>query len=84
MKPVTTFTPEPGGGPGGVLHLLGRPLPDTFGISVAPDLGWQGGSVTFIYGEIADGLADQVVADGEAFSRYPRVSRAGALRNRRL
>src|SRR5687768_11703715 len=48
---------EPGGGPGGVLHLLGRTLPDTFGISVAPDLGWQGGSVTFIYG-IADGLAD--------------------------
>ena len=32
--------------------------------------------MTFIYGEIADGLADQVVADGEAFSRYPRVSRA--------
>src|SRR3712207_6042824 len=58
---------EPGGGPGGVLHLLGGSLSHALGISIAPDVGRQGGSVALIYGKIEDGLTDQVVADGEAF-----------------
>src|SRR3712207_4974755 len=47
---------EPGGGPGGVPHLLSGPLSDPFRISIPPDVGRQGGSMALIYGEIAHGL----------------------------
>ena len=37
VKPTTVSTPSLRGGPGGVLHLLGGPLPDALGVAVAPD-----------------------------------------------
>src|SRR5690606_13566448 len=54
---------ERAGGPGGVLHLLGGPPADAFGLAVAPDAGGQDALVALVDGVVADGLADQVVGD---------------------
>src|SRR3954451_22394508 len=50
---------------GGVLHPLGRALPDALGIAVAPHLGREDALVALV-DRIADRLAHQVVADGVA------------------
>src|SRR6476661_7307264 len=52
------------GEPGGVLHFLGGPLADAFGVAVAPDFGADDGLVAEVDGVIADGLAFEVVGDG--------------------
>ena len=38
VKPLTTSMPSLLGGPGGVLHLLGRPGVDARRVAVAPDV----------------------------------------------
>ena len=49
--------------PGGVLHLLGRPLPDALGIAVAPHPGREDAVVALVDGVVAHGLAGEVVGD---------------------
>ena len=49
-------------GPGGVLHVLGRPRVDTGRIAVAPDIGRQDGLVPLV-DHVQHGLADEVIAD---------------------
>ena len=53
------------GRPGGVLHPLGGAAADALGVAVAPDLGRQDGAVALV-DRVADGLADEVVADRPA------------------
>ena len=53
-----------GGRPGGQFHLFGRALPHAFRVPVAPDVGRENRFVTGI-DQVADGLAGEVVADGE-------------------
>src|SRR5215204_3060184 len=55
--------PEPRCGPRRVLHLLGGATADALRVPVAPDLFGEDGFVTLVYGVVADGLADEVVAD---------------------
>ena len=76
MKPVTVFTPKLGGGPRGVLHLPRGALAHAFRIAVAPDVRRQDRLVALV-DQVADGLADQVVADGEALQAVlaPAASR---------
>ena len=52
-------------GPRGVHHPLGRPLPHAFGLAVAPDLGREHRPVAVV-DRVADGLADEVLADRPA------------------
>ena len=53
---------EPGGGAGGVLHVVGGPLAHPLGISVAPDVRRHDRLVALV-DRVADRLADEVVAD---------------------
>src|SRR5215831_17258879 len=48
--------PQAGGGAGRVLHALGRPLPDSFGLAVAPYVRREDRPVALV-DRIADGLA---------------------------
>ena len=64
--------PEPGRGPRRVLHLLGGPPAHALLVSVAADVRGQGGLVAGVYERVADGLADEVVADGVAFEAVLR------------
>jgi hypothetical protein len=56
---------EPLGSPGSVPDLLGGPLSDAFGNTAGPEVLRQSSTVTLVY-RVADTLAAQVVADGEA------------------
>ncbi len=50
-------------GAGGVHHLLGGPLAHAFRVAVTPDVGRYDGPVALV-NRVADGLPDEVVADG--------------------
>ncbi|MCU1541367.1 MAG: hypothetical protein JWM01_2314 [Arthrobacter sp.] len=52
------------GEPCGVLHFLGGPLPDAFGVAVTPDARPDDGLVAEVDRVIAHGLAFEVVGDG--------------------
>jgi hypothetical protein len=56
---------ELGRGPRGVLQVLGRPLPDTFRIAVAPHPRRHDRLVPEVDRVVADRLADQMVGDRE-------------------
>ncbi len=77
VKPVTTLHAELAWRPrAGVHHLLGGPLAHPFGVAVTPDVGGQDGLVALV-DQVADGLPDQVVADGvDSPGRAARAGRA--------
>ncbi len=56
---------ETAGRPCGHLHLLGGPLPDAFGVAVAPDAVGQDPAVALVDRVVADGLSLEVVGDRE-------------------
>jgi hypothetical protein len=64
-EPVHLPDSEQRGGPRGVLHPFGRTLPDAVRIAVPPDLRRQDRAMPCV-DRIADGLADEVRAQGEA------------------
>ncbi len=63
VKPIDGVHAELGRGAGGVLHLLGGPLPHALGLAVAPDPRRQDALVPLVDRVVADGLADEVVGD---------------------
>ena len=71
------------GGAGGVLHLLGGALAHAFGVAVAPDLGREHGLVAGV-DRVADGLADEVVADRPAAQPVALEQRSHAGRVSRV
>src|SRR5829696_1557638 len=78
VNPVTTS--EPSRGARRVLHVLGRPPADAFGLAVAPNVRRQHRLMTLVDG-IADRLAHEVVADGPAAEivTFDELPAAGAV-----
>src|SRR4029453_10172372 len=68
------------GGAGRVFQLFGGALIDGIGLAVPPDVGGQNGFVSFVY-LVANGLADEVGADGVALQlvRIEQVALAAAI-----
>ena len=77
---------EPGGGAGGVLELVGGAPADALGVAVAPDVGRHDALVAGV-DRVADGLADEVVADRQdaeavALEQLAAAAAVGVVRER--